>query len=418
MPKPMILAAVGLMAVLAHLVFVYVLLPPRWRVNQSPDYFEVYEPTARNLLAGKGATGADGKPSVDYPPGFALILAGTFQTAEALGISEELGVRIEIVATVAATGLLVYIIAAQIFGWTTGLLASILWSFYPLQLWLSKQPDSGQPFTVLFLLSIYFVWLSLKEGRGAVLSIFAAGVLAGLSSLVRPIAISISLVFLLFLWLFAPKKNLARQLALSALLLSGNILAVLPWENWARQATGKWIPLSMNGPASILDGVTLSAARKPLTASTPDDVRELIQVLVKEGRGLSTGELGKLIAREAVKHPVAAAKLLTMKAARSWYANDSRQFEMGIAFVQAPYLLLGIWGMLWIARNTEGPPRQFAVLAMLCVLYFWMMSTIVLSIVRYMLPVMTLVVICGASRLSHWFENRRIVKAASSAFMG
>lgn len=250
------------------------------------------------------------------------------------------------------------------------------------------------------------------------LSIFAAGVLAGLSSLVRPIAISISLVFLLFLWLFAPKKNLARQLALSALLLSGNILAVLPWENWARQATGKWIPLSMNGPASILDGVTLSAARKPLTASTPDDVRELIQVLVKEGRGLSTGELGKLIAREAVKHPVAAAKLLTMKAARSWYANDSRQFEMGIAFVQAPYLLLGIWGMLWIARNTEGPPRQFAVLAMLCVLYFWMMSTIVLSIVRYMLPVMTLVVICGASRLSHWFENRRIVKAASSAFMG
>ena len=43
----------------------------------------------------------------------------------------------------AVTAMLVYALATSVLGWLTGLLASVLWSFYPLQLWLTKRPDSG-----------------------------------------------------------------------------------------------------------------------------------------------------------------------------------------------------------------------------------------------------------------------------------
>jgi 4-amino-4-deoxy-L-arabinose transferase-like glycosyltransferase len=403
--KPVIFCAVGLFAVLTHLIFVFVALPARWRVNQSTDYFEVYQPVARNLLAGNGFAGNDGKPAVQYPPGFSLFLAGSFRAAEALGVDEDLSVRIGIAASVAATGLLVYALAARVFGWCCGLLASILWSIYPLHLWLSKQPDSGQPFTVVFLLAIYLLWLSCTEERGAYRNIFGTGVLVGVASLLRPFGIGLSVPFLLYMWLFATRTN--RRLALAALLLAGNLATVFPWEMWAHNATGRWIPLSTNGPASMLDGITLSAVRKPLTVSVSSDVRELIDIFVREGRGRTTGALLQLVAREAVQHPVAAAKLFILKAARCWYANDSGQSEAGIALVQAPYLLLGFSGMLWTRRGSKGGSAQFKLLALVCVLYFWVMSTIALSIVRYMLPVMAILVISGASALSGWFQSPR-----------
>jgi len=397
-PAAVMICAAGLFAVLVHLAFVNVLLPARWRVNQSPDYFDVYQPTAQRFLAGKGFTANNGTLMVQYPPGFTLVITGSFAAAHAFGLSDDAGVRIETAATVALTGMLVYVLGAQISGWMAGLAASLLWSIYPLQLWLSKQPDSGQPFLVVFLLALSLLIWALQAKRASALVSFGAGVLIGWGSLIRPIGILLTPVVILVLWFFSPGLTRKARLGLSAVMLLGNLLAILPWELSAREATGRWIPLSSNGPASMLDGFTLSAVRKPLESPVPSGVRDLIGDFAREGRGLrSTGELMGLVAREAVDHPLAALELFTIKAVRCWYANDSQQFEGGIALVQAPFLLFGFWGMLAILPGKGRDQRWFAWLTLSCVLYFWAMSFLVLSIVRYMLPVMALLVICGAA---------------------
>ena len=97
------------------------LLPARWSVNKSADYFNYYEPVARNITAGNGLTALEGGPALTYPPGFPLFLAAALGTADLLGVPEELLIRIEIMTTVALTAILVYLIAERIFGWRIGL---------------------------------------------------------------------------------------------------------------------------------------------------------------------------------------------------------------------------------------------------------------------------------------------------------
>ena len=88
------ICAVGLFGVLAHLAFLAV-LPSRWRVNQSTDYYRFYEPVARNVLAGNGLVAPDGTPALEFAPGFMFLLAGAFEAAEALNVSDNVALRVE-----------------------------------------------------------------------------------------------------------------------------------------------------------------------------------------------------------------------------------------------------------------------------------------------------------------------------------
>jgi len=229
-----------------------------------------------------------------------------------------------------------------------------------------------------------------------------------LGSLIRPIGIGLSLIFILGLCLFRPERNLKRLLVAVMLLVSGNLLAIAPWEVWARGACGHWIPISTNGPASMFDGLTFSALRQPLDLPLPAGVRSVIQDYVANVRGLlTTGRLIQFTAAEAIHHPVAMAELTAIKAARCWYATDSRRLENGIAMLQAFYLLFSLWGFM-VVRKNKGPQSSFAFLVILFTGYFWAMSMIALSIVRYMLPVMGLVLIVAAAGLwSRIVEKRQ-----------
>src|SRR5712671_5926950 len=75
-------------SIVATLIF-WEALPNGFRINEQSDYIKSYEPTARNLLAGRGFTHVDGTPATEYPPGYPFILAGIFEICHWLHISEE-----------------------------------------------------------------------------------------------------------------------------------------------------------------------------------------------------------------------------------------------------------------------------------------------------------------------------------------
>lgn len=82
-------------------------------------------------------------------------------------------------------------------------------------------------------------------------------------------------------------------------------------------------------------------------------------------------------------------KLLLLKALRSWYATDSARYETVILPIQIVYLLLILWGFIaaWKSKSTS---RLYAVYIALTTLYFWLATTSALSILRYMIPAMCL----------------------------
>jgi hypothetical protein len=403
---PVVLSGVGLFAVLVHLAFLSI-LPIRWRINQSADYFQFYEPVARNLLAGKGLVTTGGEPALEYPPGFPIVLAGSFAAARACGFSEELALRLQIVFCVGVTAMLVYLIAAWAFEFQSAVVATVLWSTYSLQLWLTKQPDSGHIFNVFFLSAIYIL---LKSDRGdfEFPLMFLAGLFIGISSLVRPIGIALSAVFLCGLWIFRSETSQKRRVVLAGLIVLGNLVAVAPWELWAYRVTGRWIPLSTGGPASILDGITLSAWRpsQGLTLTVPIGVRTLIAEYVANQRNLTTtAEIAKFTFNETARHPLAMAELFAIKSARAWYASDSQRFEEISAMVQVPYILLFLCA-LWHSRAQGGVTRAFTFFTFFFVIYFWAMTILALSIVRYMLPAMALIVMFPAHLLTSIYFRR------------
>jgi len=83
--------------------------------------------------------------------------------------------------------------------------------------------------------------------------------------------------------------------------------------------------------------------------------------------------------------PSSVLKLYLLKASRAWYATDSSRFEITVMMIQSVYLVLIIWGTL-SAWRSGGNARELAIIVIAVIVYFWMIATAVLSILRYMIP--------------------------------
>jgi hypothetical protein len=88
--------------------------------------------------------------------------------------------------------------------------------------------------------------------------------------------------------------------------------------------------------------------------------------------------------------------MAVLKAARSWYGTDAMTHELPIAAIQIIYLLFIVLGVRIAWRRF--PKNRLIVCALLGVaLYFWGMTVLVLSILRYMVPAMGLLLIFAAT---------------------
>ena len=393
--KRLLLFFIFLVSLIVSLLFLIFLgyVGPWQHDTPGTDYLSFYEPVANNILQGEGIT-LKGELGLRYPPGYPIILAIIFGLAQLLGVSElGLVVVFNVIVTAGATCFL-FLIAESIFNRKIAFITSFLWLSYPLNLWFLKNPNTEVPFIFLLYTGIWLYFLALKKKHLGF--IFLSGAILGLASLVRPI--SFLLPFILALLVFALLKENSKSLCfmLVLIVLVGNFIAILPWEVYVFSAIGQVIPLSNSGPTSIVDGLTFAV--KPGAGDNQVVVSKDVQELMKraDSQDLSTGvKILHFVTGELVNKPIAFLKLVGWKLIRAWYATSQMWWEGKTLMVQLIYLVPGFFGIIYGFKKYKD--KIYSIILLLgIILYFWLMTFLALSILRYMVPAMGLMIIFSA----------------------
>jgi 4-amino-4-deoxy-L-arabinose transferase-like glycosyltransferase len=380
-------------------------LPDRLSGNESADYSSFYRPVAENLVSGRGLLDSLDRPAVRYPPGYPAVLAVSFRLGDALGLDRSTAQRALDGTLWAAAAVAVFLLASSQWSRRGAWLATLAWTAYPLALWTAKQPNSELLFTPLLVLTFAVFWREARRAGIEYLPLLALGGLAGVTMLVRPAAIGLGLL-LATLWLLIRRRQprQRRALAGAAVIVLGNVLVIAPWELWAYRTTGEILPLSAGSTPSIRDGLTFGVRDKGYRQGTwiPQSTREFMERIHREaqddqtvravlGEEQSSGDLIRIVARQIPEMPLGFSGLVMIKAARSWYGTDSQRFEGAILLVQLVFLTPAVIAIVICLRDSP-ERRQLALVTLGLVLYFWTMSIITLSIVRYMVPAYALMV--------------------------
>jgi hypothetical protein len=269
----------------------------------------------------------------------------------------------------------------------------MMWASYPPLLWLTKQPNSEIPFLVFFYGAFVLFWITLK--KMSAIPAFFVGILMGFSMLIRPIAIGAVFVLSLGLWLVKTDITRTTRLTLIAVMLLGNLVIVFPWEAWVFSRTGRIVLLASNDIQSLVDGLTFALPDQGTdrTIRASDDLTEIMQIIdAKMNRSHSLMEIVSIQMEQFLMRPATMAKLYAFKAARAWYATNTGRYETALLAMQGFYLAV-LTISSFCAWRLNASATKAAVCVWIMVFYFWGMTITVLSILRYMVPAIGLLMI-------------------------
>lgn len=393
--KARLLSISAALALMCHILML-LLLPASLRRPPSPDYVKFYEPVAQALASGGGFY-LESKPALLYPCGIPIMYATTYVLADMLHISRGTGLRIMEALLLTLTSVLVCMVAMLIFSWRVALVASLAWSAYPFQLWLTQQPDSTSAFTLLLLCGVLLFVMWLSHGQRSVRYGCFVGLILGIAALLKPIAIGLAAIFAALACICVVPCRPRQRALFSLWVVFAFLVAIAPWEVWAREAGGEWIPLCTNGPNALIDGLTLATVRGVKPVWMPLGVRALMQDAVAHYPDLkTTSSIARFLIAKTREEPTVVAQLFLIRAARSWYGNESHSFEGWVGLIQLLYLPFVIFGARKMSRG-DSKQRNFLWIVAAIVLYFWGMTTFTaLPDLRYLVPSMSLVMIVAA----------------------
>jgi hypothetical protein len=401
----LLLSLSAVVALFAHLLFL-LLLPQAWLRNQSSDYSGYYEPVAQSLIAGNGFY-LHTKPALTYPPGIPVLYAAAFWASREVQISEANALRILEGFLLTFSAVLVCFLTMRFFRWKVALLASALWSTYPFHLWLTKQPDATSLFSVLLLTSMLVFFACSCKTQNAVRYGGLLGLILGVTALMKPFSIGLPLVFAALAGVSSISSSRRNRIVFSACLLLTYAATISPWEIWARHVEGHWIPLCTNGANALIDGITFGTERGLAQVSLPEGARALVvDAVTRHPQLKSTRSIAHFVLTKVRQTPRAVLELLLVKAARSWFGNESRTLEGWIASIQFLYLPFLLLGARTVWKYGDARQKNFALLAIVITAYFWIMTAVTAeAILRYMVPVICLLVVFVA--VSFDFLSRR-----------
>lgn len=365
------------------------------------DYLVYYGPIADNILQGKGIT-LEGKVFPGIAPGFPVVLSGIFALSQLIGIDKlDLVVVFNVIFTAIASCFL-FLLSSEIFNKKIALIASFLWMSYPFNLWFLKNPNTEVPFILLLYAGIWLYILALK--RRNLRLFFWGGLILGLASLTRLIGLFLPFFFALLIFFFLRDVLKRKQFLLAIALLIGTLTAIIPWGIYTFSTTGSFVSVSNAGIGGVVFGfiTLLGPAGDGAVAPMSNDMRASLERIKRAEELSSEDNAFPFLIQEFINNPLTFLELIGLRILRAWYATYKMWWEDKILAVQSLYLITGLGGIICGMRIYKDRIRSI-ILLLSIVFYFWGMTVLVNSILRYMVPAMGLLMIFSAIFLNYVF---------------
>jgi len=393
--KKLLLVSIFVASLLFSLIFLVYFKNIDLEEHNIPtgDYLNCYSPFADSILQGK-IVYLNKNQQICAPPGYPIILTGIFSLSWLLGVDKILLITIFNILMVAGAACFLFLIAKLIFKKKIALFASFLWMSYPFNAWLTKNFQTEIPFIFFLYMGVWFYLLALKKRRFGF--IFLSGTILGFAVLIRPIGFFLPVLFALMIFFFLREIPKKTQLAFALLLLTGSLLIISPWEVQMFTETGNLIFLSSAGNTPITVGLTfvLRNTAGHGWPAVPSDVLSLMERIKTEDID-GVFPVFSFLSKELIKDPIPVLKLFSLKIIRAWYATSQMWFEKIILAVQLFYLISALAGVIYAVKKYKEKLKNIIFLLSI-VFYFWGMTFLALSILRYMIPVMGIVIIFSA----------------------
>ncbi len=385
-----------------NLIFFYFL---KNKLEIPTDTKISYSPAAVSLLEGQGYT-VGGHFNASHPPLFSTFLAGVYWISNNQTLENPVYPVIVLILQAFSCGF-IYLCGKELWRRSVGILSALLLGFYPffIVLTATKYAWNAMPlFIFLFYLSFYLFIKAASDGKSSTFCI--SGFILGLSSLVWPGAAY--LVFFLALFIFFNRKLQFRSCIICSFAFFVTFwLPVLSWTFFVYSQTGRPVLFSASQTSFLRAGVILYGDHH----FTDLEVSQDAKLEDEKGKLTNTRQVILFYWNELRQKPQAMMRFAAHKLVRPWYSTDSEKYDDKNKKLQIPYLVLIIYGVLGSVQK-ERPEPYFLSALLLCVLYFWAVFSIGLSILRYMMPSMGLLMLPAAAGLEDLMQKGKFYRSA------
>ncbi len=329
-----------------------------------------------------------------YPPIYVFVIHTLYKVSDITGYSRQFTVSVGFMVMLSLCSVLILKIAGLAAGSPHPIISALLFTTHLHVLFTIIYPLSLLPFTLLLYTALYNLFKSLTPGASRI-SFAICGLFTALAMLTRPIALFLPGLFGAVYLLFKRGDNV-KDRAITLILFVVTVITILmPWELFIYNREGAVLPLSSGGVRSMRDGLSFNNKIWRHKLPLPRDVETLTQAFYKDYHSYnSAGDIAAFCFNYFKKHPLTTAKLAAIKASRCWYGTDSQNpaLERQNLLLLFLYILPITAGVCFYLKR-RGWRDVFFILIMAMTLYFWAMTFMVLSITRYMVPIIGLLVI-------------------------
>ena len=358
-------------------------------ISIPADTIHDYDPIATNVLAGNGFVRSIGHPDFIRGPGYPLFLSAIYLIFGRTFIAVKIIQSILDSTTIILTMFITYFLFNK---WDRAYIAGIILALYPIMIYSSNLITPESLFCFTFVLSVFIYIMAVRTDKPLFFCI--SGMILAFTTMVRSTTILFPLIMGIWLGIWAGgKKKYAYYFMLLCL---GFSVTLVPWTIRNYIVFHEFIPTVANGGNNFQAGSSFKYL-VPL--------KERIQVKTHEKKEHEPEKIQnkKIISPSTwdaymwrigwenykitwKRNPSDVAKLLFYKAARFWFATDSGRYQKIIFFIQIPFLILAITGLVAIIRSHSYHKELW--LMVMSIAYFWGLFIVMFPLARYTVPIL------------------------------
>jgi len=351
---------------------------------------------------------AAGRPTSWRPPLYPLFLAVIYLLAgESLCV---VGAVQAVIGSLACV--LIYFIAKDVFGKTTGITAGAISACYLYFIASARFLTTEGLFIFMFVLSVFLLFKAIEYN--SLKYAVCTGFLLGLTTLVRAEVLFFPLfVFMAILLVYkTDKERLVKLIKLSLIALVAFLIPISVWTIRNYSAHKAFVPVSTNGGINFFIGNTPNKdGRNRVRGPAPEEVAD-IEVLESEVEK-SRAYMKKALVYVS-KHPKKVSKLVLMKFFFFWspfdwfFLGDKGTYNYHYAFI-FPFSIAGI--LLSVKKFKE------RWLLYVPLVYFLTTSLVFNAEPRYRMSITPFLIIFASAGLVSFFKrfNKKIIPALITA---